>query len=178
MYMEVVAITEAFRWLKDTVYESATIVTDSMSTLEKVRSTMLYDEWKHLIRRSKLSRVVWIFCPGHAGVAGNERADVLAGEAVVGEPISLDPPTVMATLTEWFNNNRVVAPSHTLDIVREKGCKRGDGRRCDLRGSARRISNQLLTETISLPTLRMSLKMRSSQLWMCAACDDDDSRHK
>ena len=93
MYMEVVAITEAFRWLKDTDYESATIVTDSMSTLEKVRRTMLYDEWKHLIRRSNLSRVVWIFCPGHAGVAGNERADVLAGEAVVGEPIALDPPT-------------------------------------------------------------------------------------
>ena len=178
MYMEVVAITEAFRWLKDTDYESATIVTDSMSTLEKVRRTMLYDEWKHLIRRSNLSRVVWIFCPGHAGVAGNERADVLAGEAVVGEPIALDPPTVMAALTEWFDNNRVVAPSHTLDIVREKGCKRGDGRNCDLRGSARRVSNQLLTETISLPTLRKPLEMRSSQIWMCAACDDDDSRRK
>ena len=103
---------------------------------------------------------------------------MLAGEAVVGEPISLDPPTVMATLTEWFNNNRVVAPSNTLDIVREKGCKRGDGRRCDLRGSARRVSNQLLTETISLPTLRKTLEMRSSQIWMCAACDDDDSRYK
>ena len=64
-----------------------------MSTLEKVRGTKLYDEWKHLIRGSKLSRVVCIFCPGHAGVAGNERADVLAGEAVVGEAISLDPPT-------------------------------------------------------------------------------------
>ena len=100
MYMEVVAITEAFRWLKDTDYnKSATIVADSMSTLEKVRRTMLYDEWKHLIRRSNLSRVVWIFCPGHAGVAGNERADVLAGEAVVGEQIALDPPTVMAALT-------------------------------------------------------------------------------
>ena len=73
-------------------------------------------------------------------MAGNERADVLAGEAVVGEPISLDPPTVMAT--EWFNNNRVVAPSHTMYIVREEGCKRGDGRRCDLRGSARRVSKE------------------------------------
>ena len=178
MHMEVVAITEAFRWLKDTDYESATIVTDSMSTLEKVRRTMLYEEWKHLIRRINLSRVVWIFCPGHGGVSGNEREDVLAGEAVVGEPITLDPPTVMAAPTECFDNNRVVAPSHTLDNVREKGCKRGDGRKCDLRGSARRVSNQLLTETISLPTLRKSLGMRSSQLWMCAACDDDDSIHK
>ena len=118
--------------------------------------------------------VIWIFFPGHAGVVGNECADMLAGEAAVGEPISLDPPTVMATLTEWFNNNRVVAPSHTLDIVIEMGCKRGDGRRGDLHRSARRVSNQLLTET----TLRKSLEMRSLQLWMRAACDDDDSRHK
>ena len=35
MYMDAVAIAESFRWRKDTGYESATIVTDSMSTLEK-----------------------------------------------------------------------------------------------------------------------------------------------
>ena len=73
-----------------------------MSTLEKVRSTMLYAELKDMIRRSKLSRAAWIFCPGHTGVAGNERADVLASEAVIGELISLDPPTAMTT--EWLSH--------------------------------------------------------------------------
>ena len=102
----------------------------------------------------------------------------LAGAAVVGETVTLDPPTVLATPTEWFNTNRVTAPSHTLDVVIEKGCERGDGRRCDLRGAARRIHNQLLTETISLHTLRKTLEMRSSHLWMCAACNDDCSRDK
>ena len=176
MYMEVVAITETFKWLMTTEYESATIVTDSMSTLAKIRNSMLHAEWKEAIRSSNLARVVWIFCPGHAGVDGNERADELAGAAVVGETVTLDPPTVLATLTEWFNTNRVTAPSHTLDVVIEKGCERGDGRRCDLRGAARRIHNQLLTETISLHTLRKTLEMRSSHLWMCAACNDDCSR--
>ena len=56
-------------------------------------------------------------------------------EAVVGEPITLDPPTVMAPLTEWFNNNRFVVPYHTMGILIEKGFTRDDGRRCDLRGS-------------------------------------------
>ena len=88
MYMEVVAITEAFRWLNGTDYESAAIVMDSMSTQEKDRRAMMYTEWKEMIQSSNLSRVVWIFCPGQAGVAGKERADVLAGEAVVGELIS------------------------------------------------------------------------------------------
>lgn len=52
---------------------------------------------------------------------------------MVGEPISLDLPTVMAALTEWFSNKRVAAPPHTLDIVTEKGFKRGYDRRFDLR---------------------------------------------
>ena len=110
-----------------------------MSTLEIVRSSMLYAE--DMIRRNNLSEIVWIFCPGQAVVTGNERADVLAGEAVAGEPISLDHPTVMVTLTKWFDNTRVIAPSHTLDIVTEKVCKRGGGRRCDLRGTAKRVSD-------------------------------------
>ena len=51
MYMEVIAITEALKWLKDTAFESATIVTDSLCTLEKVRNGMLYADWKEAIRR-------------------------------------------------------------------------------------------------------------------------------
>lgn len=60
MYMEVVAITETFRWLKDTDYDFATIVTDSMNNLEKVRSTtsMPFAEWKDMIQRSNLSSVI------------------------------------------------------------------------------------------------------------------------
>ena len=115
---------------------------------------------------------MWIFCPGHAGVAGNERADKLAGEAVLGEAVPLDAATVIATLTEWYNNNRVVAPSHTLDVLKEKKYKRGEGRKCDLRGAARRIHNQLLTETISFHTLKKTLEARSSQLWTSFERDD------
>ena len=74
-----------------------------------------------MIPRRNLSTAVWIFCPGHVGVAGNEWADVLAVKAGIGELISRDSPSVMATFTEWFNNNRVLAPIHTIDIVIEKG---------------------------------------------------------
>ena len=84
---------------------------------------------------------------------GNDRADELGGVAVVGETVTVDP-------------------------VIEKGCGRGDGRRCDLRGAARRIHSQLLTEAISLHTLRKTLETRSSHLRMCAACNDDFSKDK
>ena len=115
---------------------------------------MLYADWKEAIRCRNLYRVVWIFCLRHAGVAGNERADKLAGEAVLEEAVLLDPATVIATLTEWYNNNRVVAPFHTLDVLKEKKYKGGEGSKCDLRGVARRIHNQLLTETIRIHTLK------------------------
>ena len=49
MSMEVRAISETFSWLQDTVYESAIILTDSMSTLEKIRKACLHAEWKRAI---------------------------------------------------------------------------------------------------------------------------------
>ena len=86
----------------------------------------------------------------------------------------MDPATVVATLTDWYNNNRAVAPSHTLDVLKEKKYKRGEGTKCDLRGAVRGSQNQLLTETISIHTLKKTLEMRSLQLWTCFECDERD----
>ena len=96
-----VSVKYMLKWYRygNTEYKSATIVRDSMSTMEKLKNGMLYD-WKELMRSSNLSRVVWIFCPGHADVAGNERADMLAGETVLGQAVPLDLVTVIATLAE------------------------------------------------------------------------------
>ena len=128
---------------------------------------------------TRLSPVTGISARNYAFLFSRVRAclaDKLAGEAVLGEAVPLDAATVIATLTEWYNNNRVVAPSHTLDVLKEKKYKRGEGRKCDLRGAARRIHNQLLTETISIHTLKKTLEARSSQLWTSFERDDGDER--
>ena len=83
MCMEVRAISEAITWLRDERHVHAIFVTDSLSTLEKVRLGMHYADWKPAITASQLESIVWIFSPGHAGVLGNERADVLAGSAEI-----------------------------------------------------------------------------------------------
>jgi len=36
-------------------------------------------EWLESVQRSQISKVTWIFCPGHTEVHGNEQADKLAG---------------------------------------------------------------------------------------------------
>ena len=81
--MEVKAVTEALLFLKEHNHRKAVIVTDSMSTLQKVKGGHLYADWIGCIGDSQLLSVTWLFCPGHSGVKGNERADTLAGEAAI-----------------------------------------------------------------------------------------------
>ena len=134
---------------------------------------MLIADWVAAINQSNLQCVRWIFCPGHAGVRGNERADALAGEAENKSTLNSDPPTVLAVVSEHFELARLDT-SNTTSILKEKGIPRGVGRKCDLRGPARCISNQLLMVTVSLATLWWSLQRRAELLWQCLQCDDAD----
>ena len=97
MTMEIKAISEALRWVGTYQVRHVIIATDSMSTLEKLKSGYLYSDWEDTIKASSIERVTWLFCPGHAGVLGNVRADELAGSAAMGagERICLDAPTVL-----------------------------------------------------------------------------------
>ena len=52
----------------------AIIVIDSMNPLQKVKSGMGCPNWHTAMHSLWLQRLMWIYCPGHAGVSGNERA--------------------------------------------------------------------------------------------------------
>ena len=49
MLMEIKAITEALRYLQSKLYRRAIIVTDSMSTLQKINKESLYADWGPII---------------------------------------------------------------------------------------------------------------------------------
>ena len=176
MAMEVCAITEAFRWIKTKDFSHVLVATDSMSTLEKIRSGHLHADWLQFIRGSHVEKITWIFCPGHCGIRGNERADQLAGGAKLSGDLALDPPSVLLLVKESIlSNSTPDTDSFTTALLLEKGVKRGAGRRSDLRGLSRRRCNQMLVETISLHTLRWILERKDEQLWLCAACNDSNS---
>ena len=120
MAMEVKAVTEALQFLASTPYKKAVIVTDSMSTLQKIQKGMLYSDWINLIKRSQLQTITWLFCPAHSGVHGNERADELAGEAETGDQMTLDPPLVLATVKESLRSKRPETSPYTLQLPKEK----------------------------------------------------------
>ena len=65
-----------------------------MNNLEKIVTSMLYADWVVSIQQSNLQSIRWMFCPGHAGVSGNERADAVAGQALTESTLTLDPGTV------------------------------------------------------------------------------------
>ena len=87
MMTEINAVTLALTWLKDADYSRVVIVIDSLSTLEKVRQGNLHADWVSLINQSSIQRIVWIYCPGHAGVKGNEVSDRLAGNVEINENV-------------------------------------------------------------------------------------------
>ena len=164
-------------WVKGQAITKVVCLTDSMSTLAKVQKALLHVDWITSIRQSSLQCVRWIFCPGHAGVRGNERADALAGEATTESTLTLDPQTVLALVSEQIDLTRVDT-DYTTHCLKERGIPRGAGRRCNLRGQARRISNQLLTGTVSLSTLSWLLQRRDEFLWLFPQRNDYDSSPK
>ena len=177
MCMEIKAITEMLEWIKNLPYTRAICLTDSQSTLAKIDTSKLYADWLKAINASNLQKLLWIFCPGHAGVHGNERADTLAGMADIAGELTLDPPTVLSLVKDLLSKKRVYT-SNTTDVLKGKGIQRGAGRKSDLRGSTKRISNQLLMETISLNTLRQTLLWREEKIWINPDFDDSYSLHK
>ena len=96
MFMEVKAISEMLEWVRQQPITRLVCLTDSMSTLEKFATGMLYADWTASIKQGYLQCIRWIFGPGHAGLSGNECADALAGQATVESNLTFDPETVLA----------------------------------------------------------------------------------
>lgn len=165
MCMEIKAITEALKWLGDNQHNQATFLTDSMSTLDKIQTGSLYADWFKTIQdTNSIRRLQWIFCPGHSGVKGNERADELAGSANIEGMLTLDAPTVIGLVRDFLASKRE-EESFTKDLLIEKGMQQNEGRRCGLRDPVRRCNNQLMMETVSLHTLRWTLRRRGEEAW-------------
>ena len=68
--------------------------------------------------------------------------------------ITLEPPTVLQCIKDHLALTRTQASIYTLTLLKKKGVHDGEGANDISRRAVRRRQNQLLFETISLPTLR------------------------
>ena len=84
--MEVDAVTHALRWIASGGHSQIThaiILTNSMSLLQKVKNGMGNPDWNVSVVDIHLPKLLWVYCPGHAGVKGNDRSDRRVGKATL-----------------------------------------------------------------------------------------------
>ena len=90
-----------------------------MSRLQKVKSGMGSPDWNVSMADIHLRKLPWVYCPGHAGVKGNDRADRLAGKATLTGGLLLGRSEVLRSLEHylWAQSQG----HHTIDRLEERG---------------------------------------------------------
>ena len=91
----------------------------------------------------RLQRLLWVYCPRHAGVSGNELADRLASTADITPGLQLDRAEVLSGLRNFLNMDR--PENHSTDRLKERGVEKGSGRHSILWGQDWFVFNQTNT---------------------------------
>ena len=102
-----------------------------------------------------LRNLLWVYCPGHAGVKGNDRADRLADKATITSGL-LERSDVLRSLRHFLRAQS--QGHHTTDRLAERGVERGSARRSSLKGRRRAIVSQTSIESVSKATLGTLLR--------------------
>ena len=76
--------------------------TSSNSLLQKVKSGMGSPEYNVSMVGMHLPKLRWVYCPGHAGMMGNDRADRLAGKATLTSVSLLGRSEVLSSLKHYL----------------------------------------------------------------------------
>ena len=101
-------------------------------------------------------KLLWVHCPRHAGVKGNDRADRLAGKAALTSGLLLGRSDVLRSLRHYLRAQS--QGHHTTDRLEERGVERGGAGRSSLKGRERAIVNQTNIGTVSKATLEKLLR--------------------
>ena len=107
----------------------------------------------------QLQRLLWIYCPGHAGVSGNERADRLASTADITSGLQLGRAEVLRGLRNFLSTDK--QEHHSIDRLKERGVEKGSGRYSTLQS----VFNQVNIGTVSKATLGRLLRDGAERVW-------------
>ena len=98
--------------------------------------------WQTAIHSHRLHWLLWISCPGHGVVRGNERADRLASTADITSGLQLSKAEVPKGLRNFLNMDR--PEHHRINYLKERGMEKGGGRYFTFRGRERSVINLTL----------------------------------
>ena len=103
-----------------------------------------------------LRKLLWVYCPGHAGVKENDRADRLDGKATLTSGLLLGRSEVLRSLRHYRRARS--QGHHTINRLEERGVERGNARRSSLKGQERAIVNRTNIGTVLKATLGKLLR--------------------
>ena len=133
-----------------------------MSLLQKVKDGMGSPDWNLSMINIHLRKLLRVYCPKHAGVNGNDRADRLVEKATLTSGLLLGRPEVFRLYLRAQSQGH-----HTIDRLEErcvgrgflfqrlsppgdhKATKTGFARQSSLKGRERAIVNQMNIGTVS-----------------------------
>ena len=131
--------------------------------LQKVKRGIGSPDWNVLMVDIRLRKLLWVYCPGHAGVKGNDRADRLAGKATTTSGLLLGRSEVFRSLRHHLRAQS--QGHHAIDRLEERGVERGSARRSSLKGRERVIVNQTNIGTVSKAKLWKLLGHWVERIW-------------
>ena len=103
-------------------------------------------DWNLSMIDIHLRKLLWVYCPGHAGVKGNDGAHRPAGKATLTSGLLLGSSEVLRSLRHYLPAQ---GPGHhTIDRLEERGVEIGSARRSSLKGRERAIVNQTTIVTV------------------------------
>ena len=117
------------------------ILTDSMRSLQKVKNGMGSPDWNVSMVNIHLRNLLQVYCPGHAGVKGNDRADSLAEKSNHHRGLASRNILNVEELETLLAGHKSQG-YHTIDRLEERSVQRGSARRSSLKGRERAIVNQ------------------------------------
>ena len=164
--MEVEAVTHSIQWLAaqcDAQITHAIILTDSVNLLQKLESEVGCPDWHTAMHSLRLQRLLWIYCPGHARVSGNEWEDRLASTAYKLYHIwsaawqGRGAQEAWGTFWTWAG--------HSIDRLRESGLEKGSSRHSTLQGQERYVFDLENIGIASRATLERLLRDGAEHVW-------------
>ena len=120
-------------------------------------------DWNVSMVDIHLRKLLWVYCPGHAGVNGNDQEDSLAGKATLISGLLLERSEVLRSLRHYLRAQS--QGHHTTDRLEERGVERGSVRRSFLKGRERAIVSQTNIGTVSKATSGKLLKDEVERPW-------------
>ena len=84
--MEVEVVSNALRWIAwrgDSRTTHAILLTDSVCLLQKMKSGRRKPDWNVPMVDIHFQKPLWVYCSGHAGLKGNDRAVRLADKVTI-----------------------------------------------------------------------------------------------